>query len=115
MKSYHATVDVPPTKHPAFRPSKNAFDAVAENRFTYGKAKIRPKGRAGTGEWDIDKTLLPNFVDRRLPRSSDAKHQGNWVTEFTPKVNPDGSCGPNALSLYDRTQARRTFLKSQGR
>lgn len=66
-------------KLPSFGKSGNAFDTVAENRFTYGKAK--------PNEWDFDRSEAGNS---KAPVSKaerkDKRESGAHIRSFVPKT-----------------------------
>lgn len=70
----------------SFRQSSNAFDAVAENRFTYGKA--------GHTTWDFDATQGTARPTVSRVERQDKREDGKWVLGFTPKV--EQPCYPTA-------------------
>lgn len=89
--------------NPSFRKSGNAFDAVAENRFTYGKA--------GHTTWDFDKSKATGAPATSKAERKDKRESGKHVFAWTPAVRPCDRvaaqpCGITAVWKGDRVDKR---------
>lgn len=66
------------SKLPSFRASESAFDAVAENRFTYGKPAAAPKGpKVITNSYGM------SCSSEKCPK--DKQQDSKWVRDYVPR------------------------------